>query len=172
MVNPHDSRDDLSSGELLAKGAALGAVFGGLFGVFIAPVTELVSFGDHPIEPAMFVLAIYTAPVGLIYGLLAGLGAGASVVLLPPHARTPATARLLAATTGPAVVALLSWGLFGRPTFTVGANQTRQHVIESLMIAYVYPCGSALLVGAVGGSRLVAPVRRHDTPSWSAAPDH
>ena len=155
MVNPRGSRDEVSSGETLAKGAALGAVFGGLFGVFIAPVTELVSFGDHPIEPAMFVLAIYTAPVAAIYGMVAGLAAAAAVVSLPSRLRTPRMARLLAATTGPAVVAVISWGLFGPPSFTIGPNQTRGHVIESLTLAYLYPCGAALIVGALGGSRLV-----------------
>ena len=155
MVDPRGSRDDVSGGETLAKGAALGAVFGGSFGVFIAPVTELVSFGDHPIEPAMFVLAIYTAPVAAIYGVFAGLAVAAAVLSLPSRLRTPPMARVIAATIGPTVIAVISWGLFGRPTFTIGPNQTRSHVIESLTLAYVYPCGSALIVRALGGSKLV-----------------
>jgi len=69
---------------------------------------------------------------------------------------------------GPAIVALIGWWLF-RPSLTAGPNETRDHVIETLMLAYIYPCSTAFIVAVLGGPKLVAPVRADEAPSWSTA---
>ena len=159
------SADDPSAGILLGRGAGLGALFGGLFGTFIAPVTDLLTFGDEPFDPGTFILGIFTGPVGLLYGLFAGLTVGLVVALVPATRRTVTMVRWVSATVGPASVAVISWFLF-RPSFRVGPNETRDHVVETLVVAFGYPCASAFLVGLVGGPKLLAPTRLDATPSW------
>jgi hypothetical protein len=162
----HDgSTDGVPAGVLMARGAGLGAAFGGLLGLFIAPVADLVAFREQPFDVGTFFLGIFTGPVGVLYGLITGLTVGFVVAMLPVERRTVTTVRWIAATVGPATVAMIGWFLF-RPTLHVGPNQSRDHVIETLVVAYFYPCASAFLVAVVGAPRLVAPARLDDTPSW------
>lgn len=158
-----------AAGVAFARGAGYGALFGGIFGLFIAPVTELVTFTDDRFDPGTLLLGVFTAPVGAFYGLIAGISVAAAFSLLPRHRRTRTTARWTAVIVGPAIVSLIGWWLF-RPSLTVGANQTRDHVVETLMIAYIYPGVTSLGVALTAGHRLVAPVRGDDTPSWADSP--
>ncbi len=158
--------DAPTAGVMLARGAGYGALFGGVCGLFIAPVTDLVTFTDERFDPATFLLGVFTAPVAACYGLVAGLGAASVVALVPNRRLTPNVARWSAALVGPMIVAAIGWWLF-RPSLTPGDNETSDHVAETLMIAYIYPCVTAFGVALVGGPRLVAPVRNDDSPSWS-----
>jgi len=155
-------------GVVVARGVGYGAVAGGLAAVFIAPVTDLVTFTDDRFDPASILLAVLTAPVGAVYGLVAGLGCGAVVAFLPAHRQTPTVARWTAALVGPAIVALIGWWLF-RPSLTFGENETPDHAVETLVIAYIYPCTAAFIIGLIGGPRLVAPVTDGDARSRTAS---
>lgn len=167
------NHDDVSgetpgAGAMLARGAGYGALFGGICGIFIAPVSEAVTSHDGRFVPSTFLLAVFTTPVAACYGVVAGLGAATVVSLLPPRRRTGAAARWTSAVVGPAIVAVIGWWLF-RPSLTPGPNETRDHVIETLMLAYIYPCSTAFIVAVLGGPKLVAPVRADEAPSWSTA---
>ncbi len=91
MSNHGDASGDTpGAGAMLARGAGYGSLFGGLCGIFIAPVSEAVTSHDGRFVPSTFLLAVFTAPVAACYGVVAGLGAATAVSLLPPQRRTRA----------------------------------------------------------------------------------
>ena len=144
-----------SMGLILARGAGYGSLLGGLFGFFIAPASTLVT-SDDPFEPLMFVLGMYTAPVGFLYGLVVGLAAAALVIMVPVARRTRDVARLVAALGGSVAVVAISALVF-HPSLTVTQNEPIENIVETAVIFYAYPALSALLCGALFGQRLVAP---------------
>lgn len=150
-----------SDGLLVARGAGYGALLGAAFGLFVAPVTELVAFTDGRLDLSTIVLGVFTAPVGMLYGLVAGFLAGAAVLLVPERRRRPVVVRSVAAAAGAFVVIAISWLLID-PSLAVGPNENRRHVVERAVAFYAYPGLSAALCGAVGGLRLVAPDRLAD----------
>lgn len=147
--------------EVWGRGAGYGAALGALSGLFLVPVVGLLSIGDDSIDlSALGLLAVAVAPFGaifgLLYGVLAGLVAAGTLMLVPAPRRAGRLARPIVAVAAASTVAAISWLVF-RPSLSVGPNQNEGHVIESVVLFYAYPCGSAILAGAVAGHRMVAP---------------
>jgi hypothetical protein len=150
-------------GLVLARGLGWGALLGMVCGFVIPTATDLLTFRDSKPGVAWFLLGLYTAPFGLMFGAIAGIIAAACFVPLATLGRPGLVARIVSAVVGPLVVAGLSLALFN-PRLEVGPNETQEHLNQTILMFYLLPCCSALVAGALFGDRL-ARSQTHPPPT-------
>ncbi len=143
-------------GTILLRGLGYGAMWGGISGYLVFPLTQLLSGASLRDVGLGLLLGVLSAPFGMLYGCLAGVVVAGAFAPIRGVRHPGRNARILAAVVAPPVVAAISWLVF-RPSLRVGANESRSHVVERVLLFYGVPCACALLIGALFGASLARP---------------
>ena len=145
-----------SAGTMILRGLAWGAALGCVAGFVLPAATELLM--DQQVDEAAssLLLGVFTGPIGLLFGAVTGAVVAACCIPLADSRHPTLGARAVAAVIGPVVVVLLSLALF-RPRFEIGANQTRSHLVETVLVFVALPALAAFVAAVLFADRLVKP---------------
>lgn len=152
-------------GLTVARGAGWGSLAGGIGGYFL-PFLSALATGQAVLSDVgiFLIIGFYAAPIGMVWGLLAGLGAALAVYPLIGRSDSRLMIRVIAAAAGVLVTVLMSTAIF-RPSLVIGGNETISHVRERIFTFYLIPGVMALLVGLSLGPRVLRPALPDDQPA-------
>ena len=128
---------------VIVRGLGYGTLWGLIAGFFV-PMIAWIMHGALADETVLggIILAPFGAAFGALFGMVAGLAAATAFAPFAAMPSAKLAARAIAATVGPAVVALISGSMF--PT------------ADALML-FVLPCLAAVIAGLFFGAVLARP---------------
>lgn len=155
---------------MVLRGFTWGAVLGFAAGFALPAATELLI--DQQVDEAAssLLLGFFTGPIGLLFGAVTGSVVAACCIPAATSAHPAMGARAISAVIGPVLVVLISLAVF-RPRFEVEANQTRDHLVETVLVFVVLPAAAAFVAAVVFGDRLVRPDAARP-PATAAVHEH
>lgn len=146
-------------GVTAARGAGWGALLGAIGGYLLPYISGLATDDALISEVAIFrLIGFYAAPIGALWGLVAGLVTAFAVYPLAGISDNRLMGRIVGAASGVLTIVLMSAITF-KPSLEIGGNETIGRVRERIFTFHLIPGSMAFLAGLVMTPRLLRRTR-------------